>query len=59
VISAALDLIAQRGPRLAEIVTAARDPHSPEGQRRRAAIAKATNEDVDPEDQDDDKDQDD
>jgi hypothetical protein len=59
VISAALDLIAQRGPRLAEIVTAARDPHSPEGQRRRAAIAKATNEDVDSEDQDDDENEDD
>jgi hypothetical protein len=59
VISAALDLIAQRSPRLAEIVNAARNPHSSEGQRRRAAIAKATNEDVDPEDQDDDKDQDD
>ena len=54
VISAALDLIAQRGPRLAEIVTAARDPHSPEGQRRRAAIAKATNDYEDSEDQDDD-----
>ena len=54
VISAALDLIAQRSPRLAEIVTAARDPHSPEGQRRHAAIAKATNDYEESEDQDDD-----
>ena len=54
VISSALDLVAQRSPRLAEIVNAARYPNSPEGQRRLAAIAEATNDDEDSEDQDDD-----
>ena len=54
VISSALDLVAQRSPRLAEIVNAARNPDSPEGQRRLAAIAQATNDDEDSEDQDDD-----
>jgi hypothetical protein len=58
VISSALDLVAQRSPRLAEIVNAARNPHSPEGQRRLAAIAEATNDDADSEDQDDDEDDD-
>ena len=37
-VSIALDLIAVRSPLLAEIVTAARDPHSPEAQKRRAAL---------------------
>ena len=53
VISSALDLVAQRSPRLAEIVNAARNPHSQEGQRRLAAIAEATNDVADSEDQDD------
>ena len=37
-IDAVLDLFAQRGPRLCDIVTAARDPESPAGLARRAAV---------------------
>ena len=38
VVDAVLDLLAERSPRLSEIVTAARDPRSTEAEKRRAAL---------------------
>jgi len=40
VIDRVLDLFARRGPRFSDIVTAARDPASPAGLARQAALAK-------------------
>jgi hypothetical protein len=40
VIDAVLDVLAERSPRLADIVTAARDPASPAGVARRAALGE-------------------
>jgi hypothetical protein len=38
VVDAVLDVLAERSPRLRNIVTAARDPASPAGVARRAAL---------------------
>ena len=57
-VSIALDLIADRSPLMAEIVTAARDPRSPEAQKRRAALQDYDAEDEDEQGEWDDEDED-